>query len=136
MAGLTSGELAKRSGVKLQTIRYYEQRGILPTPPRTQSGYRTFPADAVHRIRFIKRAQALGFQLDEIQELLSLRVDPSTTCADVRLRAEAKIDDVNAKIERLRAMKKALVRLAAACSRRGPVGECPILESLDSKDVL
>jgi len=135
VTGLTSGELAKRSGVNLQTIRYYEERGLLPKPPRTQSGYRTFPTDAVHRIRFIKRAQELGFQLDEIQELLSLRIDPSTTCADVRRRAEIKIGDVNARIERLRAVKKALVRLAAACSGRGPVGECPILESLDSKEV-
>ena len=136
VTGLTSGELAKRSSVNLQTIRYYEQQGLLPTPPRTQSGYRSFPADTVHRIRFIKRAQELGFQLDEIRELLSLRIDPSTTCAEVRRHAEAKIEDVNARIQRLRAMKKALTRLAAACSGRVPVGECPILESLDSKEVL
>ena len=66
------------SGLNLQTIRYYEQRGLLPKPLRTQSGYRIFQADAARRIRFIKRAQELGFLLDEIRELLSLRVDPRT----------------------------------------------------------
>ena|SRR5437867_2083381 len=133
MSGLTTGEVAKQNGVNLQTIRYYEQRGLLPKPPRTQSGYRTFPSDAVRRIRFIKRAQELGFQLDEIRELLSLRVDPRTSCSEVRRRAEAKIADTEAKIRHLYAMKRALARLAAACSGRGPVGECPILEALDKE---
>ena len=134
--GLDSGELAKRSGVRLQTVRYYERRGLLPKPPRTQAGYRKFPSATVGRIRFIKRAQELGFQLDEIQELLSLRVDPHTTCADIKKRAEAKIENIDARIRHLRDIKGALARLASACRGKGPVGACPILEELDAKEAL
>ena len=74
------GELARRSGVNLETVRYYERRGLLPKPPRTPAGYRAFPAASVRRVRFIRQAQALGFTLAEIKELLALRVDPDTTC--------------------------------------------------------
>ncbi len=79
----TIGEVAKRSGLGLETIRFYERKGLIEEPPRTDSGYRQFPEDVVARIRFIRRAKELGFKLSEISELLSLRVDPDTTCADV-----------------------------------------------------
>ena len=134
MDGLTTAEVAKQGGVNLETIRYYERRGLLPKPPRTPSGYRTFGADAVRRLRFIKHAQELGFSLKEIKELLALRVDARTSCADVRRRTEAKIADIEQKLRALRAMKMALVRLTAACVGRGPVSACPILESLDHED--
>jgi len=120
-------------GVNLETIRYYERRGLLPKPPRTPAGYRTFDAAALRRLRFIKQAQALGFSLKEIKELLALRVDPRTSCADVRRRAEAKIADVEAKLRVLRTMKRALVQLTAACAGRGPVSACPILETLEER---
>ena len=133
MEGLRSGELANRGGVNLETVRYYERRGLLPKPPRTLAGYRAFDAGAVRRLRFIKQAQALGFSLKEIKALLALRLDPRASCADVRRRAEAKIADIDAKLRALRAMKRALVHLTAACAGRGPVSACPILESLEER---
>src|ERR687887_2907022 len=133
MDGFRTSEVARAGGVNLETIRYYERRGLLPKPPRTPDGYRTFGADAVRRLRFIKRAQELGFSLKEVKELLALRVDARTSCADVRRRAEAKIADIEQKLRGLRAMKRALVGLTAACAGRGPVSACPILESLDQE---
>src|SRR5712692_68328 len=107
---ISTSELAKRGGVNLETIRYYERTGLLPKPPRSRSGYRQFTPESVRRVRFIKRAQELGFSLKEIKELLALRIAPGSTRADVRKRAEAKIADIDEKVTHLRAMKKALVR--------------------------
>jgi MerR family copper efflux transcriptional regulator len=135
MDGLKSSEVAKRGGVNLETIRYYERRGLLPRPPRTPAGYRTFDPEAVRRIRFIKQAQALGFSLKEIRELLSLRLDPRRSCGDVRARAEAKLANMEEKIRSLHAMKRTLARFIAACSGRGPVSGCPILEALNEEGV-
>lgn len=132
MNGLSSGVLAKQSGINLESIRFYEKQGLLPKPPRTASGYRTFPPESVRRVRFIKRAQELGFSLKEIKELLSLRFDPHTSCADVRQRAEEKLGDIEQKIRDLKRIKESLTRLAAACPGRGAISGCPILESLDS----
>ncbi len=134
MGQLTIGHLAKDAQVNVETIRYYERLGLLPRPPRTQSGYRIFPDDAVRRLQFIQRAQDLGFSLKEIRNLLGLRLRPGTRCADVRERAEAKIAEIDVKIRSLQAMRKALVRLVGACSGGGPVSDCPILESLDRKE--
>jgi MerR family mercuric resistance operon transcriptional regulator len=133
MTGLKVGEVAKQAGVNLQTIHYYERRGLLPKPPRTGSNYRAYPEDAVLRVRFIKRAQDLGFTLKEIKELLSLRAAPRTRCADVRKRAEAKVQDIDGKVRTLHAMRKALTKLIGECSGSGPVSQCPILEALDSE---
>ena len=132
--GLTTGELAKRAGVKIETLRFYERKGLLPRPPRSAANYRLYPADAARRIRFVKRAQELGFSLKEIEELLSLRARPRARCADVRQRAEAKIADIEAKVRSLRAMRRALAGLVAQCSGRTPITECPILEAMDSKE--
>lgn len=134
MDQLIIGELARRGGVHIETVRYYERLGLLPEPPRSQSGYRIFSPDDVRRVRFIKRAQELGFSLKEIKELLALRIEPHTTRADVRKRAEAKIANIDEKIRTLRAMRESLARLTAACSGRGSVCGCPILESFDQED--
>ena len=123
-----------QAGVNLQTIHYYERRGLLAKPPRTGSNYRAYPEDAVLRVRFIKRAQELGFTLKEIKELLSLRAAPRTRCADVRNRAEVKVQNIDDKVRTLRAMRKALMKLIGECSGKGSVTQCPILEALDSKD--
>ena len=130
------GEVAERGGVNLQTIRYYEREGLLPAPPRLASGYRLFTEDTVRRVRFIKRAQELGFTLAEIRDLLTLRVDQSRSSNEVRSIAEAKIADIDGKIESLAAMKRALTHLTDRCSGKGPASECPILESIDSDEVL
>lgn len=132
MERLMIGELAKQSRVNLETIRYYERQGLIEKPPRAPSGYRIFSPDVAQRVRFIKRAQELGFSLKEIKELLDLRLAPDSTCADVRERAEAKLADINKRINALQAMKKALSRLTDACSGRGAVSECTILESLSN----
>ena len=128
---LTIGRLAELGGVHLETIRYYEREGLLPRPPRTRAGYRIFPTDAARRLRFIKRAQALGFSLKEIRDLLALRIKPGTQPEQIRARAEAKIADIEQKIRTLRAMKRTLAQLTTRCSGCGPMAECPILESLD-----
>ena len=127
------GEVAARSRVNVQTLRYYERQGLLPKPPRTESNYRLFTAGTVQRVRFVKRAQELGFTLAEIKELLALRIDDDDRCADVRDRAQANIAGIEEKIRTLRSMKRVLVRLTAACAGQGSVSECSILESLDKE---
>lgn len=90
MESLTTGQLARKAHVNVETLHYYERRGLMPEPPRRESGYRQYSEGDVARIQFIKRAQDLRFSLKEIAELLSLRVDPHTTCADVKKKAEVK----------------------------------------------
>ncbi len=130
----TIGEVAKRSGIGIEAVRFYERKGLIAEPPRTDSGYRQYSEEVVGRIRFIRRAKELGFALKEISELLSLRVDPDTTCADVRKQTEFKISDVEERIRALRRIKTALKKLAASCVGTGPASECPILEALDSQE--
>jgi len=133
---LKIGQLAQRAAVNLQTIRYYEREGLLPEPPRLSSGYRLYTDSMVRRIRFIKRAQEIGFSLAEIRELLSLRADGRRERNEVRAIAQAKIADIEDKMRTLKAMKTVLNRLTERCSGCGPASECPILESIDSEEVL
>jgi MerR family mercuric resistance operon transcriptional regulator len=133
MANLTTGELAKQAGVNVETLRFYERKGLLPKPPQRASGYREYPTESVGLIRFIKRAQELGFSLAEVRELLALRVRPGVSCAEVRETAERKAIEVREKIADLRAIERALKKLTASCTGRGPLSECPILENLDGE---
>ncbi len=128
---LTRGEVARRTGVNIETVRYYEQRGLIPKPLRSASGYREYTYDYVGRIRFVKRAQELGFTLKEISELLALRIDPDSDRGEVRRRAEAKANDIEQKIHDLQSMRSALVDLAGTCDGCGPTSECPILDAMD-----
>ena len=132
MKNLTIGQVAKRTQVNIETVRYYERRGLIPPPPWRGSGYRQFSEDTVERIRFIKNSQELGFTLKEISELLSLRVNSKTTSTDIKLRTEGKISEVEKKIHALNRMKKALVKLRSTCRGHGPTSECPILEALET----
>ena len=134
MNRLTTSEVAKQGGVNLETVRYYERRGLLPKPPRNATGYRAFEPDAVRRLRFIRHAQALGFSLHEIKELLALRVKAGVSSADVRRRAEAKLVDIDEKLKTLRAMKKVLTRFTESCSGAGPISRCPILAALEREE--
>ena len=134
MDSLSPSALAREAGVNQQTIRYYERRGLIPPPPRTGSGYREFPPDTIRRVRFIRQAQALGFTLREIKDLLDLRVRSGVGCKDIRQRAREKIEDIGEKIAALRHMEAALTTLASRCRGRGPVEDCPILDALDSGD--
>ncbi len=133
MNNLFIGKLAETAGVNIQTIRYYERIGLIPQPQRKESGYRQYDKKDVQKIKFIKRAKELGFTLREIQDLLTLRVDPDSTCEDIRERAEKKITDIEEKISELKRIKKALDKLTTACVGRGPTGDCPILEALESE---
>lgn len=128
---LTIGALAKAADIGVETVRFYERKGLLPEPPRTPSGYRQYPSETVDRMRFIRRAQGLGFALREISELLDLRVDEAAACGPVEAQAREKLAQVAGKIEELRRMEAALQRLVHACEAREPTGECPILEELD-----
>lgn len=134
MAGLTIGKVAERAGVKVDTLLYCERQGVIAPPERNGSNYRVYTQDAVLRVRFVKRAQELGFSLAEIKELLELRVSEQASCADVRGQAVAKVSDLDQKIRSLRAMRRVLSELADECSGEGPVSECPILDALNEKE--
>ncbi len=134
MESLTIGKVARLAEVGVETIRFYERKGLIDEPPRRESGYRQYPEDTVHRLRSIRRAKELGFTLKEIKELLALRIEPATTCEDIRGRAEAKISDIEQKIRTLKSMKEALMKLTLACRGRGPVSECPVLEAMESDE--
>src|SRR6266516_3366885 len=122
---LTISQVATAAAVNVQTIRYYERRGLVPTPRRTPSGYRQYAEDAVAR---------LGFSLQEIQELLALRVRHSAACDVVERKTRQKIDVVQQRIRDLQRMRRTLERLAAACTARRPTDDCPILEVLEDHD--
>lgn len=132
--GLSISELARKSRVNIQTIRFYERKGLLPRPRRTPSGYRVFTEDDVRRVVFIKRAQELGFSLKEIKGLLFLRARPASRCGQVLSKAEEKIKEIEAKIQSLQSMKQALLRLKAECEGSRPIQECPILTALDKEE--
>lgn len=123
------GELATAAGVNIQTVRYYERRGILAEPGRTENGHRHYGDESIRLVRFVKRAQALGFSLDEIVALLDLRHATAPRPRVQRLTAE-RIAVIETKISQLEAMRAALAKLLASC-RHGRPGVCPILESLD-----
>src|SRR6266851_9929608 len=131
---LTIGQVATAADVNIQTIRYYERRGLFAVPKRTSAGYRQYAEEAVPRLRFIKHAQELGFSLQEIQELLGLRVRHGAACDVVERRTRQKVEVVQQRIRDLQRMKRTLERLAAACAARRPTDDCPILEVLEDHD--
>jgi MerR family copper efflux transcriptional regulator len=130
----TIGSVARRAGVGVETVRFYERQGLITQPARGASGYRQYPEETVVRLRFIQRAKALGFSLREIRELLSLRIDPTGHSGAVKARAQAKIADIEEKIRTLRRMKETLARLSAACDGCAPVRACPILDALEADE--
>ncbi len=134
MTAMTIGKVAKQSGVGVETVRFYEREGLLEEPPRRPSGYRQYPQDTVERLRFIKRAKELGFSLKEVKELLALRIAPGTSCGQIKKRAAAKVEDIEDRIRSLQRMKRALKKLAAACSGNGSVSHCPILDALEKRE--
>ena len=131
---LSIGEVARRAGVGVETVRFYEREGLLEEPPRRASGYRQYSQEAVKRIGFIKRAKTLGFSLKEIGELLLLRVDAQTSCNEVMQRTEAKIAEVERKLVELQRMRQALLQVHSLCVGQGPTGSCPMLEALAQTD--
>ncbi len=131
MENLTIGQIAKQAAVGIETVRFYERKGLLEKPKRNTSGYRQYSLEAVSRIRFVKRAQEVGFSLAEIKGLLSLRLDSSKKCEDIKACALAKINEIEGKIEDLNRMKNALLDLAKACDSNSDIIECPILRGFE-----
>jgi len=129
---MTRSELAKKCGVNIETLRYYEKRKLLGPPPRSESGYRLYSEEDAVKIRFIKNAQKLGFTLKEIGDLLKLRVRQSAPSESVLIRAQKKLEEIEKKIRDLRSMKKTLQILAGRCQAEGPTSACPILASFES----
>jgi MerR family mercuric resistance operon transcriptional regulator len=131
-SSLTIGQTAKKAGVNIQTLRYYEGRGLLLANARTEAGYRLYSEESVQRLRFIKHAQELGFSLSEIERLLKLRVKRPNQCEKIRKEVEARLKVVKDKILSLRSIEKTLENLRRACQTRKISSDCPILKSLDN----
>jgi Hg(II)-responsive transcriptional regulator len=131
---LTIGQVAQRARVRLDTVRYYERRGLLPPPPRTAAGYRQYAPETVRRVEFIKRAQTLGFTLDEIEQLLALRVTPGPGCTAVERSARSAIERLDQQLADLQRMRGALARLADACHSQHATEECPLLDAIETHE--
>ena len=132
MANLMNiGNVAKRAGVSVETIRFYERKGLVEAPPRKDSGYRQFADSDIKRLLFIQQAKTLGFSLMEIKELLSIKDDPDTSSREVKSLALTKLNSIEEKIKMLQRMKKTLKSLVDSCPGEGPKRHCPILEALD-----
>ena len=130
---LPIGELSKRSGVNIETIRYYERIKMLPAPPRTASGRRVYGSEDARMLRFIRRARELGFSLDEIRALLRLRTPGRASCGDVRKIATHHLEDIRAKINDLTKLERLLAKTVALC-RGNKAPDCPVLEILDAEN--
>lgn len=129
MPSLTIARAAREAGVNIETVRFYERKGLIERPPKGE-GYRVYPPDQIARMRFIKEAQHIGFSLAEIKELLALRADPTADCSVVQQQAQAKQQEVRRKIEQLREIDAALDTLIAACPGQGALQCCSIMEAL------
>jgi MerR family copper efflux transcriptional regulator len=127
---LTIGTVAKRAGVPIDTIRYYEREGLLPAPLRRASGYRSYNESAIRRLRFIRRAKELGFTLEEIRDLLALSTDRRGGVRAVRKRAEQRLASIDARIAELTRIREGLQQLIDVCPGHGDPDQCPILRAL------
>src|SRR5262249_2065402 len=127
---MTIGQVAKLSGVGVETIRFYEREGLLTKPKRKESGYRLFEAEAVSRIKFIKRAKPLGSSVREIRELLSLRVNSRASATEVKKLVESKIEQIDRRIYDLKKVRNALAQLSRSV-RKSPISELTLLEVLE-----
>lgn len=130
---MRSGQLALRAGVNVETLRYYERRGLLEAPARLPSGYRAYDDEAVRIIRFIKRAQELGFTLAEVETLLELAAGGPDTCDAAQSLAGNRIADLDRRIEMMRRMRDSLERLVATCQRPRRDRECPLIQSIEQE---
>lgn len=128
----TISQVSKNVGVSLDAIRFYEKKGLLEPPKRSNSGYRQYSSDVVRRIQFILAAKEAGFSLNEIQELLNLKQSTVAQCSDVKERVSEKIEKVTSKIKELEQIRASLEALKNTCIEDGPVSECPILDSFDA----
>lgn len=131
--GMKIGSVAEAAGVEVSTVRYYERRGLLAEPPRTASGYRQYDKTVIDRIRFVRQAQDLGFTLEEIEELLALRVEDPSSCGVVEEATRAKLRSVDSKIRELRRLRGVLARLVRSCEAKESTEESPVLGMLEEE---
>jgi MerR family copper efflux transcriptional regulator len=134
-SSLTIGAVARRVGVAIDTIRYYEREGLLPEPLRRASGYRSYGEGTITQLRFIRRAKDLGFTLDEIRELLTLSADRQRGVKAVKRRAEKRLAAIEQRIAELQRVRDGLAELVASCPGHGKPEECPILRALSGDEV-
>jgi Hg(II)-responsive transcriptional regulator len=127
-----TSEVAAQAHVNSQTLRYYERRGLLPQPARTGSGYRDYGDEAVRIVRFVKRAQQLGFTLDDIENLLHLAGGGPDSCDEARTMARNRIVDLQQRIGELAGMRDALTRLIETCAAPRAERQCPILQDIET----
>jgi MerR family transcriptional regulator, mercuric resistance operon regulatory protein len=127
--GLSIGALSKKSGVNIETIRYYEKVGVMPAPARSAGGYRIYGSGHLNRLRFVRRSRELGFSLDEIRGLLRLVDGHAYTCAEVRALALDHLAEVRRKITDLRRIARVMADMAAQCTG-DRIPECPIIDAL------
>lgn len=135
MSTYSIGQVAKQTGVSVETIRYYEKEGLMEVPERKNNGYRLFKEQTIDRLSFIQQAKELGFSLREIGELLSIKADANMVCSDVKQLAQEKLINIESKIKMLRRMKKSLDKLINICPGQAPLNDCPILDALQKKDI-
>ena len=129
---MTRSELAKECGVNIESLRYYEKRRLINPPKRSEVGYRLYSREDAARIRFIQNAKKLGFTLNEIMELLKLRVKKNESCESVLAKTQTKLDEVDQKIKGLKSMKKVLKQMIYQCQEATLTSDCPILCSFES----
>ena len=130
MSAFTIGKVATQTGVKVPTIRYYEQVGLLPKPGRSRGNQRIYEARIVKRLSFIAHARELGFSLEQIKELLHLADDPEQSCAQVNEIAEQHLKQIESRMKRLRSLKKELLNIVQVCSTNGVIKDCRVIETL------
>ena len=135
MTGMTIGKVASRTGVGIETIRFYERKGLINEPPRRDSGYRLYDTDVIDRLSFIQQAKSLGFTLEEISQLLSISLNSGEPLPAAKKIARKRLQDIEEKLKLLRSMKRTLKKLVDACPGKGTIDDCPILETLGRKRI-
>lgn len=131
MGSFSIGQVAEAAEVGVETVRFYQRQGLIEAPPRQGTRHRRYSQEIVARIRFIRRAQNLGFSLKEVEELMALRVARGTDKAVIKARAQAKVDEIEVKMRDLQRMRDTLMKLIGSCEGAGTLDDCPILEAFD-----
>ncbi|MCF6199911.1 MAG: helix-turn-helix domain-containing protein [Hyphomicrobiaceae bacterium] len=130
MSGLTIGRVAAKTGVKVPTIRYYEQVGLMPEPERSAGNQRVYDGQAVKRLSFIAHARQLGFSLEQIRQLLNLADAPHQTCEQANKIAQQHLREIESRMKRLRSLKKELLNMVDVCRVNGTIADCRVIETL------
>jgi DNA-binding transcriptional MerR regulator len=133
MKAMTIGTLARQTGVKVPTIRYYESVGLLQSAPRSESNRRQYDDTALRRLRFIRHARELGFEVNAIRELLALASEPQRSCAKVDLLAREHLRSITSRMERLAVLRRELEGMVRACSK-GRIKDCRVIDALSDHE--